>query len=683
MATTIEVERDGTFEAIDYRSFQIEIVTSAIAPTPSATVVTTAREDLSANQALRITIDGTTAFEGVTNSPGTVQSTGSVELSVDHPGAALFSEQVDLSLSSPTSEAVLSAALTNAERGGDFTLDYAGTAVSLASDYEVTNRPVAQVFRDIMDRTSRVWWLEPGGTTIHVEPVGDRGTWQALDAQNDGVSVRSYEAGSVSTVRNDVTVTATADEAVSATATDSTSISEYGRRSESINIGYAATQAEAQDYADELLIPDPLAQADLRVPQSVGDVVQPLANYQLDLTDASKGIDETNLVVEKQVLEQGRVRLRVGEGSGVSLQNVNRNSKSNDDETEPGTVYGNDRLGTDSVDSDQLVDTSVIESKLADLAVSTTKLQNNAVINGKLSDLSVSETKIQDDSISTPKLVAEAVTASEIEADTITAAQIAAGTITALEIQSGTITAGEIEAGTITALEIAAGTLTANEIQTGTLTADQIDTLDLDTEQLSVTSGGEGIEFGIDDTVTMRPIGDELAQLGESGNRFDAVWTRGVQADQLIGEGNSFIDTLVVGPGDFRSETVLPSGGLNTGNVGLTGDWWEAMRAGAYFEETPFDVETTRAGIDLEELCRCSWSDPPAYVVEGSRAKQGSAEGGLSSGAGDGSERGLELGHMANYLLETCKAQQEHIADLTTRLDDLEARLDALEDPNA
>ena len=45
----------------------------------------------------------------------------------------------------------------------------------------------------------------------------------------------------------------------------------------------------------------------------------------------------------------------------------------------------------------------------------------------------------------------------------------------------------------------------------------------------------------------------------------------------------------------------------------------------------------------------------------------------------DGPNPGVELGTMANYLLEVNKAQQEHIADLTARVDDLEARLEALE----
>jgi hypothetical protein len=501
-----------------------------------------------------------------------------------------------------------------------------------------------------------------------------------VDTSTDGAAVTQYIPDDTDTVVNDVTVTGTGGEAVTGTATDQGSINEYGRQPESVNVSYITTAAEADDYAAALLNPEPDAQATVRVAASAADVAGPVVNQTLAVTDTQgTGLDGT-LPIEAQTVTQGSAELGLGEGEGTNLAQFNRSEKSKADRTEPGSVYGNDRIGTDAIDTEQLVDTAVIESKLADLAVTTQKLRDNAVINGKLDDLSVSETKIQDDSISTPKLVAEAVTAAEIEADTITAAQIAAGTITALELEADTITAGEIAAGTITALEIAADTLTANEI----------DVLDLDTNQLSVTSGGEGIEFGVDTTVTMRPVGDELAQLGESTNRFDVVYSRGVDAEQFIGSGNSILDTLIVSndltvngdadvDNDLSADTVLPINGSATGNVGVTGDYWEGMRADAYFEETPFDVSDTRADVDLDELRETSWSDPPAYVAEGSRAKQGTAEGGLATGAGDGSERGVELGHMTNYLLEVAKQQLAHIEDLTARVDDLEARLEALE----
>jgi len=335
MATEIEVDRSGTWESITYSDFSIEVPTSSIAHAPSATVTTQVRESINPNQPIRIVIDGTTRFEGVTESSGRKQQRGQVRLSAVHDAEALFEERVDLSLTSPTVSEVLDGALTNANRGSNFTLDYSGTDTSLSSDYEADNRQLSQIFRDMCDRTGRVWWVDPASHDIHVEPVGGRGLWKSLDAQADGVAVRSFDEGSVKTVRNDVTVNATAGENVTGTATDATSISEYGRRSEKVNIAYAATAAEADAYAQELIIPDPLAQGEIAVPQSVGTVEAPLVNYTVDLTDSPKDINATGLAVEKQTIEQGRATLKIGEGSGVSLENVNRNAKSRDDENPP------------------------------------------------------------------------------------------------------------------------------------------------------------------------------------------------------------------------------------------------------------------------------------------------------------------------------------------------------------
>jgi len=144
----------------------------------------------------------------------------------------------------------------------------------------------------------------------------------------------------------------------------------------------------------------------------------------VDVTDDAKGVSETGLVIEKQTIEQGRATLEIGEGSGVNLASVNRKSKSVGDTTEPGSVYGNDRLGDASVDSDQLVNTAVIESKLDDLAVTLDKVAPDAI----------DETKITDGAVTTPKLFADAVVADKIASRTILADNIAVGTLTAVEM---------------------------------------------------------------------------------------------------------------------------------------------------------------------------------------------------------------------------------------------------------
>jgi len=126
-----------------------------------------------------------------------------------------------------------------------------------------------------------VWWVDPGGSTINVQPAGGRGLWNSLDAGTDGTGVVSFDEGSVQSVRNDVTVVGTSEQAVEGTASDSSSISTYGRRpgDSPYNVSYITSATEASDYANELLIPEPLASGKIVVPQSVGDVSEPLANY--------------------------------------------------------------------------------------------------------------------------------------------------------------------------------------------------------------------------------------------------------------------------------------------------------------------------------------------------------------------------------------------------------------------
>lgn len=626
MTTSVQVDRGSGFVDIDYTDFSIEVGTSAVQVAPAARVTTQAREDISANLDARIQQDGTTIFEGVTASSGTTRQNGQVKLTLDHPASALYAEKVDVTETGPPTDLdVLNAALSNANRGGNFTLDYAGTATTLDSDYEVTNRSVTSVFRDMMDRVGRVWWIDPATTTIHVEPPGFRGQWKALDAETDGVIVRSFDEGSVGSVKNDVTVTATGGKAVSATATDSTSISTYGRRSSDINIAYATTQAEAQAVADALLIPDPLASGEILVPKSVGTLTEPLVNYDVDLTDASKDIDETDLVIEKQTIEQGRATLKVGQGSAVSIANVNRETKSSDDKTAAGTVYGKDRLADDSVDTNQLVDAAVIKAKLQDAAVATAKLENNAVINGKLDDLSVSETKIQDDSIATPKLQAEAVTANEIEADTITASQIAAGTITALEIVADTITADEIAAATITALEI--------------------DTLDLDTTQLNIgtTAGVSEIKFttsSIDgnESIVVEPAG--LAYFGRN-TRIQEIGTK----------------------------TVRPNTD-NLGSVGLSSEAYSEMHAYAFIDADT-GSEISDGGDPLAGLA--DGTGPPEHTRVRDDGDSESADN------SEGEWVGTDISALASDLIDICRAQQRHIEDQQAQIDDLVARVEALE----
>lgn len=713
MATQIQLFRGGSYEEIDYSSFEVELGVSTRVVAPTASFRTHSSEPVSPAQSARIRVDGTTIYEGSTKSGGTKGERGQTDVEIRHPVAELWNSTADVSLASPTDEEVLEAALTNADTTASFTLSYAGTATALDDAYEVDDRSVRSIFRDMVDRTDRVWWVDPAGTTIHVQAKGGRGLWQSLDGTSRGVSVQQFDSGNVETVRNAVTVIGTGDEAVSVVATDSGSISTYGRRSgdSPYNVSYITSASEALAVANALLQPTPVPEGEVQVASNVGDITQPLVNQTVDVADDAKNIDASGLLVESQTIEQGRVTLTVGGGVGESVAEANRDRKSRGDITAPGSVYNSDRIADGAIAEQKLVDGSVIEDKLADLSVSLQKVQDGAI----------SETKVQDDSISTPKLQAEAVTAAKILADTITANEIAADTITALEI------AGE--------------TITANEIAANTITAALIDTLDLETDELTIgTDADAQIAFSTGTTGTgetildMNPTAAGLVRLGAS-TPFDSIQTDGLS----VWDGADFTGALTLDPdsvnnsievqdaGDDTTELrPLLNGGCyigrsdrvfaamhateflgadgaivgesagtpavypetdGTGLVGFIGQAWSSMRAGSYFNDSPLEVSETDADIDLEELCACGWYDPPEYVREGTARKQAETEGFPDEdAAADGAlpdPDGVELGTMANYLLEVAIQQQEHIDDLTTRVDGLEARLEALESRNA
>jgi len=175
MATSVQVKRSGTYEDIDYQDFRIDIGISERLVAPTAEVTTQVQESISPGQDIRIQIDGVTKFEGETESGGTKRQTGLVELSAEHFAAELFESNADVTETGPpTDEDVLSAAITNANTTDSFTLNYVGTATTLNNDYDVSDRSVKRIFRDMMDRTDRIWWVDPATTTITVDDRGDR-----------------------------------------------------------------------------------------------------------------------------------------------------------------------------------------------------------------------------------------------------------------------------------------------------------------------------------------------------------------------------------------------------------------------------------------------------------------------------------------------------------------------------
>ena len=621
--TTVERFDDGTgtWVSVDnYGEFEIEFGVSDVLVAPEATITLPRTAPVSAGTRIRIRESGETIFEGnaVRTKP---RSNGPMRVDLEHDAYGLFEETVDLSVSG-TDRDVLEAALAAAS--GSWTLAYSGTATTLGDDYEADGRTVKRVFRDMVDRVGRIWWVDVDHT-ITVAPLGDGGLLASVDTSTDAARVDDFTPDDTDTVVNDVTVIGTGGEKVEGGDDDAGSIDEFGRRPERVNVEYIRSQSEADDYATELLNPEPDASATVTVGASVADVAAPVVNQELDVTDEQgTGMDE-RLPIESQTVTQGSAELGLGDGTGVNIAKFNRAEKSKADTTEPGSQYGSDRIV----------------------------------------DLAITETKIADDSISTPKLQANAVTANEILANSITA-----GEIDTLQLATGQLAIGTdaddlltFETETIGSTEAIridpAGITTLGESSSRFLRAHFVDAF---ASELSV-SGIIRADSGSTD-------------IGTSSNEFRAIFAESLTASNFVDTDSLSSSTGTVF-NDFNADRVLPVGGENSGNVGVTGDYWESMRAGAYFEESPEPLAD--GDIDLAELCECGWYDPPEYVRRESARKEAEAEGDDDAEAdGMGDPAGLELGTVANYLLGVCAEQQSVIDDLAERVATLEA-----DDPNA
>ena len=209
MAFTVEFSDDGgsTYNEINYASFDIEYGLSDVLLAPLAAVDVTRQAGTSTGDRLRIQEDGTPRFEGRLTTGGEVRSDGQTRLQAEHDIYPVFADSVSITVSNPTDEDVYNAALSAANGGGSFTLNYVGTPISLSDDYEVEDRAVKRVFKDMTDRTGRVFYVGVSDT-ITVAPRGYGGQFADLN-EGDGFRVEKYNPGDIDTVRNAVTVNGT------------------------------------------------------------------------------------------------------------------------------------------------------------------------------------------------------------------------------------------------------------------------------------------------------------------------------------------------------------------------------------------------------------------------------------------------------------------------------------------
>jgi len=93
------------------------------------------------------------------------------------------------------------------------------------------------------------------------------------------------------------------------------------------------------------------------------------------------------------------------------------------------------------------------------------------------------------------------------------------------------------------------------------------------------------------------------------------------------------------------------------------------MVAHDFIEVTPDPVDKDESR--LEELDYIDWFNAARYIQRDKDRRED------ADNENDGS--GVELGAMANYLLEICKSQQSYMDRQVDRIDDLTERIDALE----
>jgi len=609
MATDITIA--GT--SVDFGGdWEVRLPTSSIDVTPSATVTTTAEESIAPNDTLEITINGTTVFTGRTRSGGTKSTGGGTRVEAAHPAREFFEEDVSLSLTTPTAEQVLNATLTEANAGGQFTLSYLGSNPTLNDDYNVTDRSVKRVWKDMMDRADNLWWVNPGGTTISVNGRGAGGLWQAIDTQADRAAIRQFDSGNIDTVRNVVTVVGTGGTGLNIDA-DGLIIEQQTIQQDSATLQFGGGRGTSIENRN-------------RTTKSRTDNAPPGAIIDNDRLDTDS-VDSDQLV-DAAVIEQKLADLAV---STTKLQN-----------------------------------NAVINGKLDDLSVSETKIQDDSIATPKLQAEAVTAAKILADTITASEIAAGTITAAEILADTITAGEIASDTITAVEIATDTLTANEIDT-----LDLDTADLTISDDPSNPTTGFQF-VVDSGTGRATyepLIGTGTSSQIG-------RPVnrmGGVFAQTTNTDNLATSLITpQATVLNSLSVTDNQTFDWAILEPESDNTAQLGSGDGTNPTQAFAevhTHNLFEYSPQPLSPDDDRADGVADLGTLDMAELMTSTWDDPPGYV------SQRSTGDGFEPLGQSGEEAGVELGHMLNYVFEVCKAQQERIDDLEQRLTRLEKQV--------
>ena len=301
---------------------------------------------------------------------------------------------------------------------------------------------------------------------------------------------------------------------------------------------------------------------------------------------------------------------------------------------------------------------------------------------------------------------AGAVTATQIAAGAITAGAIAANAITADKINAGAVTADKIGASAVTADKIAANAITANKISAGA-----IDGQTITGASLRTASSGARVELGsaygvlsaiqfFSSAGSHGSIGTglgtgELLLAPGSGGR---VYLNGSTFINSTLEVNGLIDgtSLDISGANVDMQGVYDNNTTGLAPVGIT-TTGRLRRNGTSSQAIKYDIATVSGGlsesVDEARQCDVVTSDPAAILDVGV-AEFSVIDEGLPTERrllgfiaddvadklpiavlrdGEGAPAGVIDQAMVAALLSVVQQQQAQIADLTTRLDALEA----------
>ena len=755
-------ESASEWNTIEQAMWRVENGVSSKMPAPRAVIETNANVDLLPNTEIRVREGSEPIFVGYTRNGGEYGDRGQQRINCRSEAYKILNEEVSVSVTSGTDYDVLSDAVADTSRSADFSLFYPETPIDIG-DYDATDRKLKVILRDMADRTGRIWYFTSDANTLTIQSLGYRGTWETLETGTDNIAIEKWNGGEIDAVQNSITVTGTgSDPVTSDTIEDANSIDKYGRQSASYSYRWIQTKTQANDLANQLLIPEPLESGKVTIPDSAvaGDTWENLSNYTIDLTDSTRGINSVLATIEKQVIQEGRTTLHVGKGVSYAESSINRNSQSSQDavrteysqmggtldDIDDGVTYGKiledgissgyhllnkavgdldniddggtyARVREGNVDSDNyvLLATSVGDLDDIDDGTDYGRVLSTGIDAGKVTlaeakgDLDAIEDGTDFGKVSTTNLTpGSAVFAKGVEIEDSNGNLVKS-------VQNLMSDDPDKNATVIDGNEIKTGTISATEISSSTITADEIDSLTLDSNTLFIdpSVGTGAIEFALDSNnnyVAMKPSSNGVGRIGT----LQRFWNNGYFQDLNVSDtlfGTTIADvnlmdlaqplefdegadsTFYIGenPMSGKSGIALWPNLDSRAEVG-TGDGTNSDKAigsvhtiNLYqYSPEPLSPDDPRSDtpadggrpIDLDELQNSTWYDPPGYAAQGKDPETGEYR--KNPKREDGT-RGVELGHMTNYIFEVSKRLAQERDELQKQVDTLESRLSKLE----